>query len=356
MRRLLLFSVAALTATYYKLLSGFLTDLTEDFRIDDSRNVTDKSSKSGSDDSIVLISCIFGQDAANKRYLRLFVESARGSGVDVVLLGDVEPPFLLPDNVKHVNVSWNSFCDRVQSNVLDGIDPTELRVAPRYKVIDFKPLIPTLFPEVTQHYQWWGHLDNDMVLGNLRHFLTPERLHAHDVICGITREYTWGPLTLYRNEPRINSLYRHALRPLADVFNNASVQGFDEWGGNGNRRKGQFYNSTMSGIVERMRHEVRWSGGLSVVWDAFCFQKQRKKKKKKVQIPCGECILDRSNGEQRLRQDCFGLEPCTEHVALCHFQATKNTVIEESLNGKLEELMGEGALRINFTNGVTALD
>ena len=37
---------------------------------------------------IVLVSYMFGADVVQKRYLRLFVESARLSGVDVLLLGD----------------------------------------------------------------------------------------------------------------------------------------------------------------------------------------------------------------------------------------------------------------------------
>jgi len=298
--------------------------------------------------SVVLVSYIFGSEIMSKKYLQLFVESARGTGVDLVLLGDSRPSFELPPNVVHHHVTWEELCDRVQANVLDGSDPTELRNAPRYKAIDFKPLLPTLFPEVTDRYDWWGHVDNDMVLGNLRHFLNRKRLQDFDIISGLPHEYTWGPLTLYRNDPRINGLFRQATRPLVDIFNTKEAQVFDEWGGGSDRNQGKYYESTMSGIVERNQDKVRWMGGIHSVWDGFCAGQ-------KEGNACSQCWLNRS-GKQRLEQDCFGQKPCREHVFLCHFEFTKNSVIEASLQDAnvMKDLLLQDTWRINFDNGVQA--
>ena len=40
----------------------------------------------------------------------------------------------------------------------------------------------------------------------------------------------WGPLTLYRNVPKITELFRHC-ENLYDIFNSEMAYFFDEWGG-----------------------------------------------------------------------------------------------------------------------------
>jgi hypothetical protein len=48
--------------------------------------------------------------------------------------------------------------------------------------VDLKPFFAYLFPQVGEGYDWWGHLDNDMLLGNVHHFVTPEMLRNYDMI------------------------------------------------------------------------------------------------------------------------------------------------------------------------------
>lgn len=107
---------------------------------DKLNNVTLKNKR------VLLFSYIFGSESVQKRYLRLFVESARWCGVDVVLVGDHTLPFSLPPNVRHHRISWDEFTDRVRDKVLDGQEPYLLRhTQTYYKVIDFKPLFAFLF-------------------------------------------------------------------------------------------------------------------------------------------------------------------------------------------------------------------
>ena len=119
---------------------------------------------------IIVVSYVFGEKAANARYLQMFLESARHSGIDIAIVGFPKPPFPLPPNVKHVNVTWDQLVDRVSKRLFDGDDLPNLRDAGPYKVIDFKPLFAHLFPEQVRGYDWWGHVDNDLVLGNVPTF------------------------------------------------------------------------------------------------------------------------------------------------------------------------------------------
>jgi len=166
-----------------------------------------------------MVSYPFGETATQKNYLQIFVETAQWSGIDILLLGDYPVHFPLPDNVLHYLVSWEVLVQRIQENVLNGHEPRNLYQAKSYyKVTDFKPLFAAMFPKLVEGCDWWGHLDNDMMLGNLRHFLTPELLANYDIFCGIDHEYTWGPFMLSRNTPTVNELFCQVERPLAEIF------------------------------------------------------------------------------------------------------------------------------------------
>ena len=301
---------------------------------------------------VLMTTFVFGEQAANKRYLRMFVDSAKYSGVDVAIVGHPPLPFdHLPRNVLHVPATWDELVDRVRDFVLNGTEPTELRrLSDWYKVIDFKPLFAHLFPEQVQGYDWWGHLDNDLILGNLRHYLTHKRLDRFDVITNLETEYTSGPFTLYRNTPVVNELFRLAKRPLMEIFGTSQVRVFDEWGGSYHSvKQDEKYASTMSGIIEhhRKRLGIRWFGGLPSVWDGFCRQKS----------PgiCSQCTLRRRRQQQVLIQDCFGQKPCHAKVAFCHFQYSKETM-EESLAQRMETLIDQGQYRVNFLDGFASIE
>ena len=51
------------------------------------------------------------------------------------------------------------------------------------KVNDLKPMWGVVFADMLARYAWWGYLQEDLLLGDLRAFLTPALLATHDVIC-----------------------------------------------------------------------------------------------------------------------------------------------------------------------------
>lgn len=311
--------------------------------------------------AVLLVNFLFGEEASQKQYLRVFVESARYSGVNVTIIGNPSPlnsTLLLPDNVQHIRIQWRELAKLVKERVFQGkVKPFRLGKAKnRYKVIDLKPIIPILFPELVQDFDWWGHVDNDMVLGNLRQFLNEKMLSKYDIISGINKEYTWGPFTLYRNTDLINHLFQLASRPLEEIFARERIVFFDEWGGGSNRTEGKYYyNSTMAGIIDmnRKRLGIRWWGGLPVVWDGICKQNLG---------PCSECCLvrptsvvihrDGENGaRQELVEKCLSGPTCTpQAIALCHFQLSKG-VMDQSLVQK-PDLVLENGFQLNFHTGV----
>ena len=308
---------------------------------------------------IVLVSYVFGKPAAQKHYLELFCESARYSGVDVVLLGDNTPSFRLPPNVQHVLLSWDNLVDRVRDKVFNGTEPGTLRQTSNYyKAIDFKPLVAHLFPTVVEAYDWWGHVDNDMILGDLRHFLTGPRLAKNHVIAGRRSVCTLGPLTLYRNTPVLNRLFQYA-PSLEYVFATNETRVFDEWGGGMDPDPSNFEHS-MSGILAKHKKELRLkcNSVLAGTWDGFC------NGRKEHESPCMQCRWKRDpvNAKQILEArpancsspDNVNSRSCRwRSTVYCHFEYGK-TIVEASLGDLANRLalLNATDVGLNFTGGL----
>ena len=328
-----------------------------------TRSALEISNDATTTTNVLLVTYVFGPEAANKRYLRIFIESARRSGVDLAVVGHPAPAFALPPNVRHFAMTWDELVDRVKYRILQGKEPSLLRAAAAsshnyYKVIDLKPMIAFLLPELVQGYDWWGHVDNDMILGNLGRFFTSELLDRHDIICGIATEKTWGPLTLYRNIPRVNELFWQSPQPLHTILNTTQPMYFDEWShrGTGHPSKPgtRRYQASMSGIVAQHapRLGLSWYGGIPFEWDGDCRQNKQQQ--------CGECVLTRQgNHLQRLvatNRKCRGTI-CDQEVGLCHYIHAKQTSLESSLadDRLMDRMIVEGQFRVSHKDGFSVL-
>ncbi len=51
-----------------------------------------------------------------------------------------------------------------------------------YKLCDYKIIFNVAIPNINQNYDFWGFCDSDMILGNIRHFLTEEVLNSYPYI------------------------------------------------------------------------------------------------------------------------------------------------------------------------------
>jgi hypothetical protein len=238
---------------------------------------------------ILLVSYIFSAAAVNKRYVRFFAETASTSGADITLLGDVPPPFPLPANVRHYLISWPDLIDLSASKLnLPAMNET-MQNATMYKVNDFKPLFAHLFPDLVAGYDWWGHVDNDLLLGNVA-TVVARFGPTSDIISGSPEHSTWGPFTLYRQRPVINTLFQRATIPLERIFANPKPVCFDEWGSCGFK---SWPGAAMSGIVDLNAAELglRLQRGVDVeaAWDGFCHH-PKYGYSKQVSYVIGDCF------------------------------------------------------------------
>lgn len=81
------------------------------------------------------------------------------------------------------------------------------------KVWDYRASLGFLFEKELKGYDYWGHADFDCVFGRIDHFMPDERLSALDIWSNhadpkeLYGGYICGPWTLYRNDPKVNTLF-----------------------------------------------------------------------------------------------------------------------------------------------------
>ena len=83
---------------------------------------------------------------------------------------------------------------------------TKVPLNPR-KFCDLKPTYAEIFEEHVKNYDFWGFCDMDIIWGDIRKFMTNEILSEYDIISS-RKENISGHFTLFRNSPKINSLYK----------------------------------------------------------------------------------------------------------------------------------------------------
>lgn len=96
-----------------------------------------------------------------------------------------------------------SFKERVKEKL--GIQCPIERGSP--KVWDYRCALGLLYEEEIKGYDFWGHVDYDMVFGDANKFLPDSMLSELDVYSG-HNEYVCGCFSLYRNTHVVNSLFQ----------------------------------------------------------------------------------------------------------------------------------------------------
>ena len=106
----------------------------------------------------------------------------------------------IPENVHF----FESTFDDIKSRIGQYLDFKFVLESP-YKLCDYKPLYGLVFHDYLQDYEFWGHVDPDIIWGDMSKFITDYILDNYD------RIYQRGHLTIYRNTDKINNFVLHKL-------------------------------------------------------------------------------------------------------------------------------------------------
>ena len=129
------------------------------------------------------------------------------------LLSDTPAAAHLPSNVHHVPLTLQQLLMRLRASV--GCTLRTLSASGTYgsgvssaKTNDFKPMWGVALADHLRGFAWWGYLQEDLLLGDLRAFATEALLASSDVISPYLPPLNAsGVLMLYRNIPRVSNLW-----------------------------------------------------------------------------------------------------------------------------------------------------
>lgn len=131
----------------------------------------------------------------------------------------------------------------------------KVKVESGYKLCDFKPAYGFIFGDLLEDYDFWGHGDIDIILGDVRGFITEDILANNDLIV-VRHDVLTGYFQLFRNNDKLNTLFMKS-KDYQHVFRDARHFCFDETNFQFDPfKEGKKYNEIPSEI-ESMMHVVK---------------------------------------------------------------------------------------------------
>jgi hypothetical protein len=171
---------------------------------------------------IVMLTSGFGGSKTRRAYFDLFVRSCGANPtIDFIYLtdSDYSSPF---SNFKVIKMSLESFKEKIKSHYPNDV---QISLDYGYKICDYFPALGEICSDWFRGYDFWGFLDNDLLLGDLRSFLTDSVLSSYKRIS------CRGHFGLFSNDPVTNRLYQTPVdgRPVwKEVFASAGMIAFIE--------------------------------------------------------------------------------------------------------------------------------
>ena len=287
---------------------------------------------------LVVMTAVFGGSLAPT--FPMFLRSIQGGGVDGIIIGgdEVDLTDIIPPNVRRIPMTWDGLHELISNRLFDGTPLLRFQAARGFKVIDVKPLFGFLFREYIQDYEFWAHVDNDLVFGDIAGLMNP-LMDEFDVITplGSTRR-TWGPYTAYCNVPEITELFRLIDGDLYAILNNERALGIDEWCQFPPRN----HSMSMSYVISKHQN-LRVSPGFTIGWDWDGTKRDH---------PSLDCVW--TMRDKRATLVIKGYEDVP--VALCHFQFSKRTAAALLLQTNREAILQANSIMWSAKDGLLPLD
>jgi hypothetical protein len=172
------------------------------------------------ENSIGVVTCWYG---VYPWYFPYFIHSCSyNSSIDFIIITDNEE--VIDNKPKNVKVIHKSLSE-IKSTASKKLG-FEVSLDYAYKLCDFKPAYGFLFQDELKDYRFWGQADLDLILGNIRGFLTDDLLDQFDFI-NVRHDYTTGCFALYKNKEQMNTFFKRS-KDYKMVFTNHKYVGFDE--------------------------------------------------------------------------------------------------------------------------------
>ena len=172
---------------------------------------------------IAVVSPYFGQVPSH--FSKWLMSAGRNSNITFIIIGDVNVEYKVPKNVKFIKYKFSDIQLRIKK--MFGNNAV---IDKPYKLADYRPAFGLLFEELFKHYEFWGYVDLDTILGNFSNFLSDEKLLKFDKL-GMR-----GHFSIYKNIPSVNRAFLNKeivkntiIYPKA-FFNKGAFHFDEDWG------------------------------------------------------------------------------------------------------------------------------
>jgi hypothetical protein len=170
------------------------------------------------DTRIVLIATYFG--AWPIWFPAFLLSCAKNEAIDWLFFTDCEIPAVAYPNIKFQKMNLFELNDLASKRLGFHVQKDG------YSQVDLQPAYGVIFEEHIRGYGFWGHIDIDVIWGDIRSFATESILRSYDIV-SFRKDFTAGHLTLWRNETVVNALFE-GVSGYREILSSRAHFNFDE--------------------------------------------------------------------------------------------------------------------------------
>lgn len=153
----------------------------------------------------------------------LFETFKKNSSIDFHIFTDCKYSQSIPTNLHIHKIDYDDYLKHIK-------DKLKLNIKPKtpIKLCDLRPLYPIIHEDIIKEYDFYGWVDLDLLLGDIRSFYTDDLLSNYDVFSTHAIRIA-GHMTIFKNTYKNKNIYKKIYR-WQKALENPEFVGIDEHG------------------------------------------------------------------------------------------------------------------------------
>lgn len=144
------------------------------------------------------------------KWFPMFLSSLQNiKSADFLIFTDDDDTYDYASNTKFIYTSFSE----IQNTFKDKLGAKICLKSP-YKLCDYRPVYGEVFQSFIKDYAYWGYCDLDLIFGDFDYFLRKHRFFEEEY----DRFSKAGHLTIYKNNAKINGLYKTKIKNYNSFF------------------------------------------------------------------------------------------------------------------------------------------